>query len=237
MSINYEVESWLNSITQEQAQKIKKPSSYRKKLIYILKADDSNVLRVEPSVASIKSDGSCGQNVKSYDVSKINSGKEWPKYLDIDDISILAIINKTSGAYGFKNNGYALQQITNTDLLEKIIKTHKAYWASSDGVQITLGDVKHSQLQWKILSDGKQKISCQFSSEDEQLLLAHSPWYINKSTGVCGRVDLGMTDTLASTILQAPPVKPMEVVVLPSPAGVGEMAETRINLPEGASCK
>jgi hypothetical protein len=59
MSINYEVESWLNSVTQENAQKIKRLSSYRKKLIYILKADDSNVLRVEPSVASIKSDGSC----------------------------------------------------------------------------------------------------------------------------------------------------------------------------------
>ena len=211
MSINYEVESWLNSITQEQAQKTKRPSSYKKKLIYILKTDDSNALRVEPSVASIKSDGSCGQNVKSYDVSKINSGKEWPKYLDIDDISILAIINKTVGSSAFTQNGYDLQQITNTDLLEKIIKTHKAYWASSDGVQITLGDIKHSQLQWKILSDGKQKISCQFSSEDEQLLLAHSSWYINKNTGVCGRLDLGMTDALASTILQAPPVKPMEV--------------------------
>ena len=49
MSINYEVESWLNSVTQENAQKIKRLSSYRKKLIYILKADDSNVLRVEPS--------------------------------------------------------------------------------------------------------------------------------------------------------------------------------------------
>ena len=122
MSINYEVESWLNSVTQENAQKIKRLSSYRKKLIYILKADDSNVLRVEPSVASIKSDGSCGQNVKSYDVSKINSGKEWPKYLDIDDISILAIINKTLGSSGFTQNGYDLQQITNTDLLEKIIK-------------------------------------------------------------------------------------------------------------------
>jgi hypothetical protein len=70
------------------------------------------------------------QNVKSYDVSKINSGKEWPKYLDIDDISILAIINKTLGSSGFTQNGYDLQQITNTDLLEKIIKTHKAYWAS-----------------------------------------------------------------------------------------------------------
>ena len=117
MSINYEVESWLNSVTQENAQKIKRLSSYRKKLIYILKADDSNVLRVEPSVASIKSDGSCGQNVKSYDVSKINSGKEWPKYLDIDDISILAIINKTLGSSGFTQNGYDLQQITNTYLL------------------------------------------------------------------------------------------------------------------------
>lgn len=214
MSISYEVVSWLDSVTQENDKKIRKPSPNRKKLIYILKVDDSNVFRVVPSVVSIKSDGSYGKNVKSYEASKINSGREWPKYLDLDDISILAIINKTNGTYNFSNDGYDLQQITNIGLLEKIIKTQKAHWKSSDGIQVVLGATKSSKLQWVVLPDGRQTISCKFSSEDEQLLLANSPWYINERTGVCGRLDLGMQDTLTSKILQAPPVKPMEVAAI-----------------------
>ena len=90
-------------------------------------------------------------------------------------------------------------------LLHDLIASGRAYWRDSNAPTLTLGDPRDCTLEWIADDDGNQQLGVALL-ENEQILAVVPPWRINTRTHQCGALKTGLTDALASVLLQSPPI-------------------------------
>lgn len=181
-----------------------------KRLVYVLKIDQSANCKIVAYVVPIKKDGSYGKSPKIYNANNIGNGNALPQYFNFEDLAILASLYKHSEYYS-TGDEYDLKYMKCEFLLEKIFATGKCHIQELNGAIITLGEEKKGQIIWDIADDGRQKCFCITNLKNDHVLNTTPVWYINPDTGICGKIKHDMPEQLLSTMLSAPSLHPLEI--------------------------
>lgn len=122
-------------------------------------------------------------------------------FMDNDE-EILASLFMKSGVKGW----FDRLAIRNSELLESILKTQRAYLFNDDMVRITLGRPVDALLDWQVKSDGKQHLQLKMNDRHLQPLLLDKPWYQDKVNQVMGTMNLPCQTNQLKQILAISPV-------------------------------
>lgn len=130
--------------------------------------------------------------------------------VDHDILHTLEIMDRKHGnpAGSLYKNCYRLSALQTDKILEAILKTERCYWqAEPRQLLLSLGPEQTGRLVWEIEETGVQKLICEVNEEKVEVLPLKPAWYIQKSSGICGRLLTNGADPWLFT----PPLLPTEV--------------------------
>lgn len=136
--------------------------------------------------------------------------------------------------------------IRNSDLLEKIILTNRAYQFEGDDLPLSMGDNKAASLHWHLKQNGTQQLMLKTEDDPLIFLLLDKPWYYDPMNYCLGLLSTPYPSSQLKTLLDAPPITLDQVPFieasmaamspeLPKPKRY-ETRETRDVMPQGILC-
>ncbi|MHB0991021.1 MAG: DEAD/DEAH box helicase [Burkholderiales bacterium] len=90
-------------------------------------------------------------------------------------------------------------------LLQELIANGRTYWNDSSNPSLVLAEPRDCTLTWIADDDGNQQLGVNLL-EHEQVLAVVPPWRLNTRTFQCGELRTGLSDALASVLLQSPAI-------------------------------
>ncbi|KTD62038.1 DEAD/DEAH box helicase [Legionella spiritensis] len=94
----------------------------------------------------------------------------------------------------------------NSDLLEQILKTERAYLDTDEETRLTMGERMDAVLMWEFARDGTQYPVVKSGDDTVQSLLFDKPWYIRSGDAVLGRMNVPGQPAQLKQLLEMPPV-------------------------------
>ncbi|WP_124950216.1 DEAD/DEAH box helicase [Sulfuriferula thiophila] len=91
------------------------------------------------------------------------------------------------------------------EIIRDLISTGRAFWCDSDVPALRLGETRDCSLSWIADDEGNQQLSIPLN-EHEQILPIAPPWWINTRNYVCGELQTGLPDAVASILVQSPAI-------------------------------
>lgn len=74
---------------------------------------------------------------------------------------------------------------------------------------LQLGEPCQAKLIWSLQANATQVLTCDLPEKHWQILLLQSAWYYDAITHTCGKIETDIAPELLSTLLSAPPLKPI----------------------------
>lgn len=105
---------------------------------------------------------------------------------------------------------YQLQNLANVDTLKQILATGRCHWQDQDQPPLALGTVRTARPAWEVNEEGIQYLLYKVTEGANVILPLSPPWYIDIQSNLCGPLETGLPYHLASTLLEAPPIKPLQ---------------------------
>lgn len=169
-----------------------------KTLLYLLTTGSSEkpYLRLETIAAGKLKAGGYGREER-YDLTTGRAG-----FLDAADRMIGALLGSMRSGYWLDYSFETAEPELIDLLLNSVIKTGRCFWRTKDGMPLTLGDSRPGQLVWVVDEQGRQRTTV--TTQEAQVLLAPSPWYVDEKTGTAGRLTMPFPSDLVEPILFGP---------------------------------
>ncbi|NJO16592.1 MAG: DEAD/DEAH box helicase [Thioploca sp.] len=108
---------------------------------------------------------------------------------------------------------YQLQNLTH-DTLKQILATGRCHWQDKDQPSLTLGPSRTARPVWEVNEEGIQYLLYKVTEGADVILPLSPPWYIDTQSNLCGPLETGLPCHLASTLLEAPPIKPLQAEIV-----------------------
>jgi superfamily II DNA or RNA helicase len=106
---------------------------------------------------------------------------------------------------------YQLRNLDDIDIFTQILATGRCYWQDKDQPPLTLGSVRKAYPTWEVNEEGIQKLIYKVTDGADVILPLSPLWYIDTHQRLCGPLETGLPSHLATTLLEAPPLKPLQV--------------------------
>ncbi len=192
-----EVEAWLRSLQSANVEDPEEyPPSVRKRMLYLLDADQRGTLSVQPVGIELLRQGGISPNVTRYDLYQLlNQLHAPPKFVRPSDRAILR---------GLRHELHSEEFIPT---LRRIIATGRGRWREVDGPALYEADPIPAQLAWRLLDDGRQTPTLDLPPGLLPLRL-NEPWYVEPATGRLGPLETALPAALVRAVLAAPALAP-----------------------------
>jgi superfamily II DNA or RNA helicase len=109
---------------------------------------------------------------------------------------------------------YQLRNLDDIDILKQILATGRCYWQDKDQPPLALGSVRTAYPAWEVNEEGIQKLIYKVTDGADVILPLSPLWYIDIQKRWCGPLETGLPSHLATTLLEAPPLKPLQAEVV-----------------------
>lgn len=87
------------------------------------------------------------------------------------------------------HEGYQLYEQQGSTLLLELLKTSRAYWVSSEGQPLKLGEERKSQVNWTPTKEGKGFLQCRVAGRNLIILPTVPLWYVDLSERCAGPIE------------------------------------------------
>ncbi|OCH97587.1 helicase [Legionella jamestowniensis] len=192
--------TWLTSLREKEEKKIEKDSSHE--LVYLIEpqlTEYEDRILVKLAIAKRRKRGGLGK--KNFFNTLTDSRRQ---YFTEEDENIVAVLMEKNNNRGW----FDRFSIRNSELLEDILKTDRAYLSLKTEPKLELGDVLNTTLVWHLTTDGKQYpvLETELDAEPISPLFLDKPWYFDEELHTLGLLTVPYTLGHVKKILRMPPV-------------------------------
>ncbi|KTD18997.1 DEAD/DEAH box helicase [Legionella jordanis] len=169
---NQSLDSWLADLREKTTSKIVKDSSYQ--ILYFLSpVFQGYEHRISIQLAMAKRLKKGGFGKKALFNSVTDSRRRY--FSPADDQIIPALMEKNNVQFWFEK-----LVIRNSELLEEILKTDRAYLDGREGIKLNLGESLDAALTWELNQDSKQYPKLKADGEEVLPLFLDKVWYFDE---------------------------------------------------------
>ncbi len=112
---------------------------------------------------------------------------------------------------------FELQRRPCNDLLTRLLATGRCLFGDAQWLPLHAGGSRTGRLVWQLGDDGRMHASAAVEGvAHAHVLPCEPPWYKldRTATGECAPLDLGIAPRMASRLLSAPPLRPLDAAVV-----------------------
>ena len=197
--LDKKLDVWLKNLRAQEATEVKKyeATHHLNYLITVKLSGYEHKVSIKLAMAKILKRGGYGK--KSVFNSLTESKKQ--HFIDNDDDIVAQLLFKC-GVSGWFDN----LTIRNTELLEKIIATGRAFFIENEDIPIQLGETLTGTCEWVLASNGNQSLKLMHDGMSLEPLLLDESWYFDSSVPVMGRLVTPYPVRQLRHLLEAPPI-------------------------------
>ena len=196
------LDSWLKNLRAQEAAVVKAPESTHH-LVYLVElrlAGHEHRVAIKLALAKLLKRGGYGKMITFNSLS--DSKKQ---HFVGDDNDLVALLLFKCGVSGW----FDTLVIRNSELLERIIATGRAFFIQNQHEPIHLGEPIQGTCEWKLSLNGSQNLLLMHQSEVLEPLLLDDSWYFNHLESKMGHLITAYPIKQLGYLLEAPPI-PME---------------------------
>lgn len=132
--------------------------------------------------------------------------------LNKDDHRIFQLLGNWVKSNNVIHHGshYELYEQYASNLLLEVLPTNRAYWASSEGKALTLGESRKANVSWETGPTGKGKLQCRVSGRNLLILPTTPLWYVDLSERCCGPIETEYEPKILLALLAMPDLTTQE---------------------------
>ncbi len=181
------------------------PSDVRQRLLYIIRPDRKQRLRVYFESIRLLKDGSYGKATPYSCKSILN--RNVPRYiLSVDE----RILRDAAAGLSTGEDAFLLRSIAGQEMLERVIKTGRCHWWDKDRDALKMDEPRPAEWFWDMDAQGVQTLS--LSTKPEAMIIQVSPpYYLDISNNSCGKIDQPCTLEETRDLLNTLPLKPEDI--------------------------
>lgn len=195
---NLSLNAWLTSLREKELGEISSSTSHE--VAYLLEPQFGEYEhRVVIRLAITKRLKKGGIGKKAIFNTITDSRKQ---YFKNEDEEIIATLLFKSGSKGW----FDRLPIRNSDLLEKILATNRAYLAKDEEPSLTLGEPQDAMLNWQLTTDGTQILVLESDGETILPLFLDKAWYFDPENHRMGSLSIPYSSGQLKNLLSLPSV-------------------------------
>ena len=201
------ISHWIAALERAQASDGEDfPPEAQNRLVYVFSlpvyGQATPQLMVEAVSARLLKNGGFSNSFSRPELSTLFSESP-PKYIRPSDVNITRLLSMERGtAYGAP---IRLKDEAAWEIIEAALATGRARLDSVHGASLALGPDRTGKVAWKLGDDANLRPAIEVEDGLTPFVAAPSG-YLNRASGVVGRLDLGIEPKIAAAVLAAPPV-------------------------------
>jgi len=197
--LDRKLDTWLKNLRVQEATSIKKhvATHHLVYLIHLRLEGNEHKVVIQLALAKILKRGGYGKKAPFNSLS--DSKKQ--HFID-DDNEIVAQLLFKCGVSGWFDS----LTIRNSELLESIIATGRAFFIESPDSPIQMGEAETGMCQWILSPNGNQSLLLMHDKKIIDPLLLDESWYFDLSIPVIGRLNTPYPVKQLRHLLEAPPI-------------------------------
>ncbi len=193
------LDTWLKNLRAQEATEIKK-HDVTHHLLYLISLKlngHEHKVKIKLALAKILKRGGYGKKI----VFNTLADSKKQHFIDNDDDIVAQLLFKC-GVSGW----FDRLTIRNSELLEKITATGRAFFGENEETAIRLGETITGTCEWILASNGNQSLKLMHDHNILDVLLLDESWYFDYSESVLGRLTTPYPVRQLSHLLDAPPI-------------------------------
>lgn len=200
--LDRKLDTWLKNLRVQEASAVKKHevTHHLVYLIHLRLEGHEHKVTIELALAKLLKRGGYGRKMAFNSLS--DSKKQ---HFINDDNEIVAQLLFKCGVTGWFDH----LTIRNSELLERIIATGRAFFIENENMPIQIGETLTGKCQWILAPNGSQSLLLMQENKSIDPLLIDESWYFNYSESVMGRLTTPYPVRQLRHLLEAPPI-PLE---------------------------
>ena len=190
--------AWLNSLREKELKAVNANISHE--VAYLLEPqfnDHEHRVVIRLAITKRLKKGGVGKKTVFNTITESRKA-----YFNNADEEIIATLLFKSGSHGW----FDRIAIRNSDLLEKILATGRAYLAEDES-SITLGDELNAKLNWQLTTEGMQILVLESEEETVFPLFLDKVWYFDQESNLMGLLTIPYSPGQLKNILNFPSVE------------------------------
>lgn len=194
------LEIWLKNLRAQEAQTVSNKSVSTHHLIYLiqLKLDGyEHKVIIRLALAKLLKKGGYGKKILFNTIPE--SKKQ--HFIDDDEDLVAKLLFKCNVSHWFSE-----LPIRNSELLERLLATGRAFFMDHDHVPIELGDALSGACQWVLAANGTQRLVLMDGEEILTPVLLDESWYFDLDDPQMGRLNTPYPAKQLRHLLDAPPI-------------------------------
>ncbi|CEK10201.1 DEAD/DEAH box helicase [Legionella hackeliae] len=200
------LDSWLTELREKEEEKIVRDSSHE--LVYLIEPqlnEYEHRIIVKLAIAKRRKRGGLGK--KNFFNSVTDSRRQY--FTSEDEKVVTALLEKTN----YNKNWFDRFPIRNSELLEEILNTNRAYLARGQEPKLELGETVNATLTWQLAPDGRQYPILKAEIDEEALspVFLDRAWYFDEDNNAMGIITMPYNLANIKKILKTDPVGLEEV--------------------------
>ncbi|HSD37305.1 MAG TPA: DEAD/DEAH box helicase [Rhodocyclaceae bacterium] len=190
-----------------------KPVKIREQLFYVID-HDATAQRVTVSLRKGRTDASgfLSDLAEPWDSIERALAKP-PKFVSDEDLVILRLLWMIRSHEFYAT--FELQRRPSDDLLSRMLGTERCLFDDAQWLPLHRGLPRNGRLLWQAGDDERMHANAVIEGVAQASVLpCEPPWYIDLATGECAPLDLGIGARMASRLLSAPPLRPLDAALV-----------------------
>ncbi|MDB5439230.1 MAG: putative helicase [Caulobacteraceae bacterium] len=202
-----QVADWLGKLSEAVARSGETwPEGQNQRLIYLLDAEPDGQARVAPMSVKLDRKGEITGKPRMQDAGGVQSGNA-AKFLRHSDLGILSRIS--SHRRWPVESGYNLVGAPGAAALMDMAATGRCRWRELDGRTVSPGPAVAAQAEWRGDERGRQRLVIASPERPGLMVLKLAPpHYFDPERCEVGRLAIGVPDTVATLLAEAPVLEP-----------------------------
>jgi superfamily II DNA or RNA helicase len=197
--LDKKLDVWLKNLKAQEATEVKK-QDITHHLIYLITlklTGHEHKVSIKLTLAKILKRGGYGKKII------FNSLPESKKqhFIENDDDIVAQLLFKC-GVSGWFDN----LTIRNSELLEKIIATGRAFFTEDEDTPVQLGETFTGTCEWVLAPNGNQSLKLMHDNNILDALLLDESWYYDFSESIMGHLNTPYPVRQLRHLLEAPPI-------------------------------
>jgi ERCC4-related helicase len=198
--LDRKLDIWLKNlrVQEEKINPVQEPTHHLTYLIALKRDGHEHKVAIRLALAKLLKRGGYGKKVIFNSVAESKK-----QHFIADDNDIVAQLLFKCGVTGWFDS----LVIRNSELLERIIKTGRSFFASNDeDTPIQLGEQRTGSCRWVLASTGSQRLVLMNEDAVIDPVLIDECWYYDSFSSTLGRIDTVYPVKQLRHLLDAPPI-------------------------------
>ena len=186
----------------------------RDRILYVLSqspptAMDPGTTTLQAFKTRIRADGSNGK-ATPFALDRC-FGDALPRFITPADVRFARRVQFEHDCFPLTEHTVQLGGDAGPDILAEILATGRCLWTSTAGPVLRAGPPRKARPVWQRDESGRLRAGFEATHVPSHLLALCPPWYVDETTGECGRLDSPLPPRAAETWCRCPLIEPTSV--------------------------